>query len=66
MKQKKDILNCLLSIEHISETKADVVGPAPAPSPCKTDFPIGSPSIITAFNTPLTLPRREPFLIKHG
>ena len=28
-------------MEHKSEIKADVVGPAPAPSPCKTEFPIG-------------------------
>ena len=41
-----------LSIEHKSEIKEEVVGPGPAPSPCKTVLPTGEPSITTAFNTP--------------
>ena len=44
-----------LKTEQISETKAEVVGPGPAPSPWRTDFPIGLPSMITAFKTPLIL-----------
>ena len=38
-------------VRHIkgSEIKADVVGPGPAPSPCKTDLPIGNPSTIITF-----------------
>ena len=44
-----------LNIEHKSEIKADEVGPAPAPSPCRTDLPIGCPSTIMALRTPLIL-----------
>ena len=43
-----------LKIEHRSEIIAEDVGPGPAPSPCKTDLPIGQPSTTTAFKTPLT------------
>ena len=55
-----------LKTEHISDTSAEVVGPGPAPSPLRTNFPIGLPSIITAFNTPFTLLIWDSFLIKHG
>ena len=55
-----------LRTEQISETSAEVVGPGPAPSPCRTDLPTGFPSIITAFKTPLTLLNLESLLIKHG
>ena len=37
------------------ETNADVVGPGPAPSPCKTVLPIGNPSTTIAFKTPSIL-----------
>ena len=50
----------------MSDTRADVVGPGPAPSPCKTDLPKGLLSVMIAFKTPSTLLRRESFLIKHG
>ena len=40
-------------IEHKSEIRAEDVGPGPAPSPCKTDLPIGLPSTTIAFKTPL-------------
>ena len=50
-----------LSIEQISETKADVVGPGPAPSPCIVNFPIGVPSIITAFNNAISYNNRDEF-----
>ena len=43
-----------LNIEHMSETKAEVVAPGPAPSPWITNLPIGFPSTITAFSTLLT------------
>ena len=39
-------------MEHKSEMSDEVVGPAPAPSPCKTVFPTGLDSIITALSTP--------------
>ena len=55
-----------LRIEQMSETKAEVVGPGPAPSPWITNLPIGLPSTITAFKTSLTLLIYESFLIKHG
>ena len=42
-----------LKIEHKSEIKDEVVGPAPAPSPCKTVWPTGLDSTMTAFKTPL-------------
>ena len=44
-----------LKIEEISETSADVVAAAPAPSPCIVLLPTGLPSIITAFKTPSIL-----------
>ena len=43
------------STEHKSDIKDDVVGPEPAPSPCKTLCPTGLDSTITAFKTPLIL-----------
>ena len=48
-----------LSTEHKSDIKDDVVGPAPAPSPCKILCPTGLESTITAFKTPLILPMYE-------
>jgi len=45
-----------LNIDNKSDISADEVGPGPAPSPCNTLSPTGSPSVITAFITPLTLP----------
>ena len=44
-----------LSIEQISDTRADVVGPGPAPSPCIVNLPTGLPSTMIAFNTPFIL-----------
>ena len=44
-----------LKMQHMSETKADVVGPGPAPSPWIVNFPIGFPSIMTALRTPFIL-----------
>ena len=44
-----------LKIDNKSDIKAEDVGPGPAPSPCKTDLPAGSPSITTAFKTPSIL-----------
>ena len=44
------------SIENKSDNKDDDVGPGPAPSPCNMLSPIGFPSNITAFITPVTLP----------
>ena len=54
VKQKRNF-KFPLKTEHISDTRAEVVGPGPAPSPLRTNFPIGLPSIITAFKTPFTL-----------
>ena len=45
-----------LKIDKRSDINAEDVGPGPAPSPCNTLSPTGSPSNITAFITPLTLP----------
>ena len=45
-----------LKIDNKSDSKADEVGPGPAPSPCKMLSPTGLPYIITALITPLTLP----------
>ena len=44
-----------LKIEHKSETSDEVVGPGPAPSPCKTVLPTGLDSTITALRTPFIL-----------
>ena len=49
-----------------SESKADDVGPGPAPSPCKILSPTGLPCVITAFIAPLTFPIYEFLLTKHG
>ena len=54
------------STEHKSDIKDDVVGPAPAPSPCKILCPTGLESTITAFKTPLILPMYELLLMKAG
>ena len=48
-----------LKMEQISETNDEVVGPGPAPSPWIVNLPIGIPSIITAFKTPLILLIKE-------
>ena len=45
-----------LKIDNKSDSNADEVGPGPAPSPCKILSPIGFPSRMTAFITPVTLP----------
>ena len=37
----------------MSDIRDEVVGPAPAPSPCSTLWPAGFDSTITAFKTPL-------------
>ena len=42
----------LIRIDDISDTNADVVAAGPAPSPWIMLWPIGLPSIITAFKTP--------------
>ena len=55
-----------LNTEHKSETKDEVVGPGPAPSPCKTLCPTGVDSITTAFNTPPIFAVYELFLIRAG
>ena len=52
-----------LSTEHKSDISEDVVGPGPAPSPCRTLCPTGLDSAITAFNTPSMLAIYELFFI---
>ena len=51
-----------LSIDEMSDTKAEVVADGPAPSHCIIFFQIGFPSTITAFKTPSTLAMYEDFL----
>ena len=41
--------------------RAEEVGPGPAPSPFKTDLPIGEPSTTIAFKTPSILAKYELF-----
>ena len=55
-----------LKIDSKSDSNEEDVGPGPAPSPCKTLFPTGLPSVITAFITPLTFPMYVFLLTKHG
>ena len=55
-----------LSIEQTSEINADVVGPCPAPSPCRTVCPVGDDSIIIAFNTSSILAMYDFLEIRQG
>ena len=55
-----------LNIDEMSDTKAEVVADGPAPSPCIIFFPIGLPSTITAFKTPLTPAIYEVFFTRLG
>ncbi len=43
-----------LKIDRRSDINAEEVAPGPAPSPCRTLSPTGSPCKITAFITPET------------
>jgi hypothetical protein len=55
-----------LKMEEISDTNAEVVAAAPAPSPCITLCPTGLPSTITAFKTPSIPATYDSFLISVG
>ena len=55
-----------LNTEQRSDINAEDVGPGPAPSPCRADFPTGIPSITIAFDTPSILAKKEFFEINHG
>ena len=55
-----------LNTEQRSEINAEDVGPGPAPSPSRTDFPTGTASITIAFCTPLIFAKKELLDIKQG